>query len=344
MQCVRRVCIPSFIRHPIHSTSAVILYLRYDLTDEYRTVLCPRSSLFIPLLLLYNYDVREICYCIVYLFILCVFNDTLHQSGTHPAHNPGCIRHSSVIHPAHIRLTSGTQSILHPRSYYTFGTILPTIIEQSCARDIPLLFTFLLLYNYDVREICLMQYVFNNTLHQTHNLSNIRIIFYIFIRIYCIIPRLIPAYPTSILRQSGVNIAPYPSYIRHLIRRISVVGFHLRSHLTTIHDKSCARDLHFFTLLFHYYYFIFLMFERFDSYYVSLIIHCIIMRPISRTSCANPTSILHSSYINPAFILHQSCVYPAPNHRISVVGFHLRYDLTTIHDKSCTLLFITSFS
>jgi hypothetical protein len=262
--------------------------------------------------------------------------------------HPSYIRHISGIHPSYIRHiichTSGTQSILHPRSYYTFGTILPTIIEQSCARDIPLLFTFLLLYNYDVREICLMQYVFNNTLHQTHNLSNIRIIFYIFIRIYCIIPRLIPAYPTSILRQSGVNIAPYPSYIRHLIRRISVVGFHLRSHLTTIHDKSCARDLHFFTLLFHYYYFIFLMFERFDSYYVSLIIHCIIMRPISRTSCANPTSILHSSYINPAFILHQSCVYPAPNHRISVVGFHLRYDLTTIHDKSCTLLFITSFS
>ena len=173
------MCIPSFIRHPIHSTSAVILYRRYDLTDDYRTVLCPRSPLFIPLLLLYNYDVREICYCIVY-FILCVFNDTLHHyasirhtSGIHPAHNPGCIRHTSGTHPgciphtsgthpahnpAYIRHiichTSGTQSILHPRSYYTFGTILPTIIEQSCARDIPLLFTFLLLYNYDVREIC----------------------------------------------------------------------------------------------------------------------------------------------------------------------------------------------
>jgi hypothetical protein len=126
-----------------------------------------------------------------------------------------------------------------------------------------------------------------------------------------------------------------------------VVGFHLRYDLTTIHDKSCARDLHFFTLLFPYYYFIFLMFERFDSYYVSLMIHCIIMHPISRTSRANPTSILHSSYINPVlisapnpvYILHQSCVYPAPNPRISVVGFHLRYDLTTIHDKSCTPLY-----
>jgi hypothetical protein len=134
-----------------------------------------------------------------------------HTSGTHPAH----IRHSSVIHPAYIRLTSvihpsfirrtsGTQSILHPRSNFTFGTILPRIIEQSCARDIPLLFTFLLLYNYDVREICLMQYVFNNTLHQTHNLSNIRIIFYIFIRIYCIYPAPNPAYiPAYFLHTSG---------------------------------------------------------------------------------------------------------------------------------------------
>ena len=86
-----------------------------------------------------------------------------------------------------------------------------------------------------------------------------------------------------------------------------MVGFHLRYDLTTIHDKSCARDLHFFS---HFYYFIFLMFERFDSYYVFLIIHCNIMRLISRTSCANPTSILHSSYINPVYILHLIPAYP----------------------------------
>jgi hypothetical protein len=141
---------------------------------------CARDiPLLFPFLLLYNYDVREICYCIVFLFILCVFNDTpqptaaiLRTSGT-----------QSCVLPAHIRHASCTQSILYPRSNFTFGTILPRIIEQSCARDIPLLFPFLLLHILDVREICLMQYVFNNTLHQTHNLSNIRILFYIFMYI-----------------------------------------------------------------------------------------------------------------------------------------------------------------
>ncbi len=152
---------------------------------------CARDiPLLFPFLLLYNYDVREICYCILYLFILCVFNDTPQPTAairrTSVIH-PSFIRHSSGTHPApnpfYIRHTSGTQSILYPRSNFTFGTILPRIIEQSCARDIPLLFPFLLLHILDVREICLMQYVFNNTLHQTPNLSNIRIIFYIFMYI-----------------------------------------------------------------------------------------------------------------------------------------------------------------
>ena len=128
--------------------------------------------------------------------------------------------------------------------------------------------------------------------------------------------------------------------IRHLIRRISVVLFYLRYDLTTIHDKSCARDLHFFS---PFYYFIFLMFERFDSYYVFLIIHCNIMHPISRTSRANPTSILHSSGVHPT---HHPAL-TAPNPRIYVVGFHLRSHLTTIHASTVLhffLPFITSFS
>jgi hypothetical protein len=85
---------------------------------------CARDiPLLFPFLLLYNYDVREICYCIVFLFILCVFNDTpqptaaiRHTSGTHPAPNPAYFRHTSGTHPAHIRRTSGVHPayIRHP--------------------------------------------------------------------------------------------------------------------------------------------------------------------------------------------------------------------------------------
>ena len=91
------------------------------------------------------------------------------------------------------RHSSGTQSILHPRSYYTFGTILPRIIEQSCACDIPLLFPFLLLYNYDVREICYC-------------------ILYLFI--LCVFND--TPQPTAAIRHSsGVHPAPNPAYFRH---------------------------------------------------------------------------------------------------------------------------------
>jgi hypothetical protein len=52
-------------------------------------------------------------------------------------------------------------------------------------------------------------------------------------------------------------------YFLHLILRTSAVQFHLRYDLTADVGTSCARDLHFFTLFFPYFYFIFLMFERF---------------------------------------------------------------------------------
>ena len=164
MQCVRRVCIPSFIRHPIHSTSAVEFYPRYDLTDDYRTVLCPRSPPFFTFLLLYNYDVREI------LLMLCVFHNTLHQTPNlsniriifyifihiycaYPAHirhpilrisraYPAFIPHPILrifgTHPAHILRIFGTQSCILLRSYSTFGWILPRI----SASPVPAISTF----------------------------------------------------------------------------------------------------------------------------------------------------------------------------------------------------------
>jgi hypothetical protein len=59
--------------------------------------------------------------------------------------------------------------------------------------------------------------------------------------------------------------APYPVHLRHLILPTSAVNFYLRYDLTADLRKSCARDLHFFTLFFPYFYFIFLMFERFNA-------------------------------------------------------------------------------
>ena len=89
------------------------------------------------------------------LFILCVFNDTLHHYA--PIRHiiphisaifPSYFRRISCVYPvyilAYILCISGTQSVLHLRSNFTFGTILPPIIEQVLCPRSPLLFTFLL--------------------------------------------------------------------------------------------------------------------------------------------------------------------------------------------------------
>ena len=104
------------------SRTISVLHLRSNFTfgtilpPIIEQVLCPRSTTFFPFLLLYNYNVREIyeMHCIV--LILCVFNDTIPMP---------CIQR-----------TSSTLSVLHLRSYSTFGTILPLIIEQVlCPRS-----------------------------------------------------------------------------------------------------------------------------------------------------------------------------------------------------------------
>ena len=76
-RCVSSVC----TRHSSGTQS--VLHLRSILTFGQilprilEQVRCPRYPTFIPFLLLSFIDVREICYCIVYLFILCVFYDTV---------------------------------------------------------------------------------------------------------------------------------------------------------------------------------------------------------------------------------------------------------------------------
>ena len=56
----------SYFPHPIRSSSSVKFYLRSDLTADYRTVLCLRSPLLFPFLLLYNLMFERFMQCILY--------------------------------------------------------------------------------------------------------------------------------------------------------------------------------------------------------------------------------------------------------------------------------------
>jgi hypothetical protein len=101
-------------------------------------------------------------------------------------------------------------------------------------------------------------------------------------------------------------------YFLHLILPTSAVQFYLRYDLTADLRKSCARDLHFFTLLFPYFYFIFLMFERF--YALCLLQYttplCIYPHPISRTYLLHP---VHLRHLIPCTSCTLSCALTAPN-------------------------------
>jgi hypothetical protein len=81
-RCVSSVCIPgvhpSFIRHPFRSTSSVDSYLRSNLTADSRTSLVPAMFHFYSLFYYFHLSMFErFMICIVYLFILCVFYDTV---------------------------------------------------------------------------------------------------------------------------------------------------------------------------------------------------------------------------------------------------------------------------
>jgi hypothetical protein len=114
-----------------------------------------------------------------------------------------------VIHPA-------PNPFYNPRSYYTFGTILPRIIEQSCARDIPLLlhyYYFIIMMFERFNALCIYSYCVSLTIHHNQQQQS------------CVLPAHIlhtsgthPAHIRhTILRTSGTHPAPNPFYIRGLI-------------------------------------------------------------------------------------------------------------------------------
>jgi hypothetical protein len=151
-RCVSPVCIPgvhpSFIRRApdVHS----VLHLRSILTFGQilprilEQVLCPRCSTFISIFITFipfhSISMFErFMICIVYLFILCVFNDTPRHYASIPAYIPG-------VHPrCASRHNSGTQSVLYLRSNLTFGQILPRILEQVLCPRYSTFYPFLLL-------------------------------------------------------------------------------------------------------------------------------------------------------------------------------------------------------
>ena len=169
------------IPHPIRSTSSVEFYLRYDLTADYRTSPVPAISHFYLPFFLHSISFHNLMF--ERFIIQCILYDTSHKSLEHTTliyiisgfklsflhtilfyirRSLICnCTHSSILpalHPSYFPHfiprtsvpfyhTSRTQSVLHPRSYSTFGTILPPIIEQVLCPRSPLLFTFLLLYN-----------------------------------------------------------------------------------------------------------------------------------------------------------------------------------------------------
>ena len=123
------------------------------------------------------------------------------------------------------RHSSGTQSILHPRSYYTFGTILPPIIEQSCARDLHFLFPYyyFIIMMFERFVKCNMYLsilcVFNDTLHQS--------------RIYpAYIPHISGTHPGCIRHTSGIHPAHNPGCIRHISGIYPAPNpFYIRGHI-----------------------------------------------------------------------------------------------------------------
>ncbi len=194
---------PTFIRHPIRSTSSVLSYLRYNLTADSRTSLVPAIFHFYFHFyyfhsISFHIDVREI------YEVQCVLYDTLRPtpnlSNIHIIfyifHHFLTILHSSVIHPVYFfcvfllcissvypgvypDVHSGTHSVLHLRSNFTFGTILPRILEQVlCPRYstfILFFITFHFIPYYVVREIyalhCILSYGVSFTIHYIRRAS-----------------------------------------------------------------------------------------------------------------------------------------------------------------------------
>jgi hypothetical protein len=124
----------------------------------------------------------------------------MHLSSPNLSNIPSTSRALTAPYPVHflhlILCTYGTQSCVHPRSNFTFGTILPRIYA-SPVPAISTFLTFLFPYFYFIflmferfYALCLLQY----TTRYTSNLSNIPRQSFVFTRAYCSQSRLLPRY------------------------------------------------------------------------------------------------------------------------------------------------------
>ena len=162
---------------------------------------------------------------------------------------------------------SGTQSVLHPRSYSTFGTILPPIIEQVLCPRSPLLFTFFITFisfHNLMFERFIIQCILYDTSHKSlehttliYIISGFKlsflhtILFYIRRLLICncthssILPALHPSYFRSFL-----------SYFPHPIRSTSSVVFYRRYDLTADYRTSPVPAISTFIYIFITFHFI----------------------------------------------------------------------------------------
>jgi hypothetical protein len=129
------------------------------------------------------------------------------QSGVYPVCIPAYILSMSCLYPVYVRHSSGVHPTCSPfyhlRSYFTFGHILPRILEQVLCPRYSTFLSIFISFIIDVREIyklhCILSYGVSFTIHYIRRASR---------------------------RASGVH----PTFIR---RAPDVQSFlHLRSNLT----------------------------------------------------------------------------------------------------------------
>jgi hypothetical protein len=253
----RRVCTPSFIRHPILSTSSVLSYLRSNLTADSRTSLVPAIFHFYSLFYYIPFlDVREIydlhcilSYCVSFTIHLAI----MHQSGDHPRRpSPACIR-AQLRHP--IRSTSSVLSYL--RSYLT---------ADSRTSPVPAISHFFIHFYY---FIIMMFERFMNCIVSFHIVCRLR---------YTASGTQSCIHPAFILSASRRMSCVCPVYVLGISGTQSFLSSsvlsYLRSNLTADSRTSLVPAIsHFYSL---FYYFHLQMFERFMICIVSFYIVCLL--------------------------------------------------------------------
>jgi hypothetical protein len=135
--CIHPVCILSTSRHSSGTqsflSSSVLSYLRYYLTADSRT--SPVPAIFHFFILFYYFIIsmfERFMICIVSFHFVCLLWYT--TSRLHP-----------VIHPA-------PNPFYHLRSYLTFGTILPRILEQVLCLRYSTSFSLFITFHFSMFE------------------------------------------------------------------------------------------------------------------------------------------------------------------------------------------------